>query len=159
MKEIKEKIKKILKKKEKKIKKLKEEKNILKEKNLRILAEFENFQKRKEKEKKDIFKSNIINIIKNILPILDDIKRLIKEEKITKDKGIYLIYKNFKKILKSYGLKKIKVKIGDNFDLNLHYAISKKKNKKMQNKILEILEDGYYLEDKIIRCTKVIVGF
>ncbi|MDH3004676.1 MAG: nucleotide exchange factor GrpE [Candidatus Shikimatogenerans sp. JK-2022] len=141
-----------------KIYKYKKKLNEYKEKIIRNLAEFDNYKKRNEKEKEDLFKINTGNIIKSILPILDDYNRLITEEKINKNEGIYLIYRKFKKILKDNGLKKIKVKIGDNFNSDYHYAISQIKNKNMINKVVEILEDGYYVYDNIIRCTKVIVG-
>lgn len=140
------------------IKKIENELNLIKEKFIRTLAEFDNFKKRNDKEKKDLFKLNIGNIIINFLPLLDDFQRLIKEEKITKENGIFLIYKKFKKILSDNGLKKIKVNIGDDFNYDYHYAISQVKNKDMKNKIVKILEDGYYVYDNIIRCAKVIVG-
>ncbi|WGH26666.1 MAG: nucleotide exchange factor GrpE, partial [Candidatus Shikimatogenerans bostrichidophilus] len=145
----------------KKIKKYKNDLKNFKDKYIRILAEFENFKKRNEKESKNLFKFYIGKILKNIIPIIDDFERFIKEEKIKKDNGIYLIYKKFFKILKENGLKKIKVKIGDNFNPNLHYAISqfKVKDKEMKKKIVKILENGYLVYDKIICCTKVIVGF
>ncbi|WGH27162.1 MAG: nucleotide exchange factor GrpE [Candidatus Shikimatogenerans bostrichidophilus] len=143
-----------------KIKKYKKKNNLLKDKFLRILADFENYKKRNELEKKNIFKINISKIIKDILPILDDFDRLIKEEKINNKNVIFLIYKKFKKILKNYGLKKIKVNIGDNFNIDCHEAVLKSniKNKEMKKKIIKILENGYFVDDKIIRCTKVIVG-
>ncbi|WGH25498.1 MAG: nucleotide exchange factor GrpE [Candidatus Shikimatogenerans bostrichidophilus] len=142
------------------LEKLKKENNKIKDKLLRALAELDNYKKRNEKEKEIILKNYIKNVIQNILPILDDFNRLIKEEKVKKNNGIYLIYKKFKNILENFGVKKIKVKKGDNFDLNLHYAISQKKvnNEKMKNKVIKIIENGYYLNDEIIRCTKVIVG-
>ncbi|WGH25041.1 MAG: nucleotide exchange factor GrpE [Candidatus Shikimatogenerans bostrichidophilus] len=160
---------KIYKKKNKKLKnkikiykiKYKNKLNLLEDKFVRTLAEFDNFKKRTEREKKDLFIINKSNIINNFLPILDDFDRLIKEEKITEKKGIgiYLIYKKLKKILEAHGLKKIDTKIGDDFNLEYHYAISQRKDKKeMKNKIIQILEKGYYIDDKILRCTKVIVG-
>ncbi|WGH28209.1 MAG: nucleotide exchange factor GrpE [Candidatus Shikimatogenerans bostrichidophilus] len=134
--------------------------NLFKDKFLRLLADFENFKKRNYKEKKKLFKLNISKIIKDILPILDDFDRFIKIEKIDNKNIIFLIYKNFKKILKIYGLKKIKVNIGDNFNIDYHEAmlLSNVKDKNMKNKIIKILEHGYFVYDNIIRCTKVIVG-
>lgn len=146
------------KKNKKKIKHLKKKVILLKDKNLRYLAEFENYKKRNEKEKENILKKNLADTIKKILPVLDDFDRYIKEEKIKEHDGIYLIYKNFKKILKDNGIKKIKVKIGDDFNYDLHYAISQEKNNEMKNKIVKILEEGYYIHDQILRSTKVIVG-
>ncbi|WGH27676.1 MAG: nucleotide exchange factor GrpE [Candidatus Shikimatogenerans bostrichidophilus] len=143
----------------KKIKKYKNNLKNLKDKFIRILAEFDNYKKRNEKEKKNLFKFYIGKIFKNIIPILDDFDRFIKEEKIKNNNGIYLIYKKFFKILEENGLKKINVKIGDNFNPDFHYAISQiKTDKKMKKKIVNILENGYFVYDKIIRCTKVIVG-
>ncbi|WGH25412.1 MAG: nucleotide exchange factor GrpE [Candidatus Shikimatogenerans bostrichidophilus] len=154
----KKKIKNKLEESKKKNEELKIKLNLIKDKFFRTLAEFDNYKKRNDKEQKNILKLNIGNIIKNILPILDDFKRLIKEEKITNKDGIYFIYKKLKKILEDNGLKKIKVNIGDDFNPDFHYAITQVKNKKMKNKIVQILEDGYYVYDNIIRCVKVIVG-
>ncbi|BDT61481.1 MAG: hypothetical protein RDO_0090 [Flavobacteriales endosymbiont of Rhyzopertha dominica] len=144
----------------KNIKKYKNKILLLKEKYVRILAEFENYKNRNEKEKKNIYKIYIGKIIKDILPILDDFERYIKIENIKNNNVIYLIYKNFIKILKSNGLKKIEVNIGDKFNSDYHEAISLKniKDKNMKNKIVKILENGYLVYDKIIRCSKVIVG-
>ncbi|MDH3004233.1 MAG: nucleotide exchange factor GrpE [Candidatus Shikimatogenerans sp. JK-2022] len=151
-------LKKYKKKIKKKINKFKKKINLIKDKFIMTLAEFDNYKKRNEKEQNDLFKINVGNIITHFLPILDDFNRLIKEENITKKDGIFLIYKKIKKVLKDNGLKKIKVNIGDIFNSDYHYAISQIKNKSMKNKIVKILEDGYYVYDKIIRCTKVIVG-
>lgn len=150
----------LLEKKDNKINKLKKDLNIFKDKFIRTFAEFDNYKKRNDKEKKYLLNFYICNIIKKILPILDDFDRLIKEEKITNKDGIYLIYKKFKKILEENGLKKINVNIGDDFNTDFHYAISQKKvkDKNLIKKVVKILEDGYYVYDKIIRCTKVIVG-
>ncbi|MDH3003732.1 MAG: nucleotide exchange factor GrpE [Candidatus Shikimatogenerans sp. JK-2022] len=141
-------------------KKCKKKINLLKDKFIRLLADFENYKKRNDLEKKNLFNLNKKKIIKDILPILDDFNRLVKEEKIEKNKGIYLIYKKLKTFLKFYGLKKIKVNIGDSFNSYYHEAIlqSKIDDKNMKNKIIKVIENGYYIDNNIIRCAKVIVG-
>ena len=136
-----------------------EEINILKDKYLRLVAEFENYKKRTGKEKEDFAKYAKESIMSSILPILDDFERANQtNEKETK--GYILIGQKLMDILSKQNLKKMELNKNETFDLEKHEAISgipvKEKNKK--GKIVEEIEPGYILEDKIIRYPKVIIG-
>ncbi|WP_185868559.1 nucleotide exchange factor GrpE [Blattabacterium cuenoti] len=141
-------------------KQLKEEK----EKFIRIFAEFENYKKRIQKEKFDIFRILHEEILVDLIPILDDFERGIKELKKSEEdflvKGIFLIQEKLIKILEEKGLKKIHTKRGDLFNTDLHEAISQipAVKKDLKGKIIEIIENGYLLKDKVIRHAKVVTG-
>tara|TARA_Y100000994_G_C15585955_1_gene398520 strand:+ start:395 stop:853 length:459 start_codon:yes stop_codon:yes gene_type:complete len=131
----------------------------LKDKYLRLIAEFENYKKRTVKEKEDFAKYAKENIINSILPIIDDFERANKtnEEDV---EGYILIGQKMLDILSKHNLKKIKLKKNEVFDLEKHEAISSLpiKDKKKKGTIIEELESGYMLADKIIRYPKVIIG-
>jgi len=131
----------------------------LKDKYLRLIAEFENYKKRTNKEKEDFAKYAKENLITAILPILDDFERAEKnkEEDI---KGYLLIGQKISDILSKQNLKKINISKNEVFDLDKHEAISNipVKEKKKKGKIIEEVESGYMLSDKIIRYPKVIIG-
>jgi len=131
----------------------------LKDKYLRLAAEFENYKRRTIKEKEDFGKYAKENIIMTILPIIDDFERAEK----TKEKdvqGYILIGKKMIDILNQHNLKKIKLEEEEDFDLEKHEAISSiiVKEKSKKGKIVEEVEPGYMLVDKIIRYPKVIIG-
>ena len=131
----------------------------LKNKYLRLVAEFENFKKRTQKEKEDFAKYAKENFIQSMLPIIDDFERAQKTNE--KDaKGYLLIGQKLVNILSQHNLEKIQLSKNEQFDLDKHEAISsvevKQKNKK--GKIIEEVEAGYLLSDKIIRYPKVIIG-
>lgn len=119
------------------------------DKHLRLLAEFENFKKRNNKEKSELIKYASENIITDILPVIDDLERAIKN-----DVGIELIYNNFINILKRNNVEKIDT-LGY-FDVDLHEAIATTIGE--PNKIIECVQNGYTLNEKVIRHAKVIVG-
>ncbi|WP_185869111.1 nucleotide exchange factor GrpE [Blattabacterium cuenoti] len=154
-------------KKEIKFLKLKEEKEELeKEKNkfLRLFAEFENYKKRIQKERLDIFRTVHEKILIDLIPILDDFERGVKELRKSKDdhivKGIFLIQEKLLKVLTEKGLKKIEIKKGDDFNTDFHDAISQipSVTSNLKGKIIEIIEAGYILKGKVIRHAKVITG-
>ena len=131
----------------------------LKDKYLRLIAEFENYKKRTSKEKEDFAKYAKENLINSLLPIIDDFERAKK----TKEKdveGYILIGQKMIDILEKQNLKKIELTENELFDIEKHEAISsmqvKEKNKK--GRIIEEVESGYMLLDKIIRYPKVIIG-
>ncbi len=139
--------------------KLKEEED----KFLRLFAEFENYKKRTTKERIDLYKTAGQDVIGSLLPVLDDFSRAIKESKKMKNSadfvGLELIFNKFSDILKTNGLLDLDVNKGDSFDPELHEAISQmKSDKKDSGKIIDIIEKGYKMGDKIIRFPKVVVG-
>ena len=131
------------------------------EKYLRLLAEWENYRKRTIKEKSISIEYGKELIISKILPILDDFNRAQKasEEKEQGD-GFLLINQKLVDALQKEGLKKISVSLGSEFDVNQHEAISQipTEKKELKGKIVEEIEPGYFLNEKIIRFTKVIIG-
>lgn len=144
---------------------LKEELGKEKDKFLRLFAEFENYKKRTSRERIELFKTASEDVMISLLPILDDFERAlthIEDDKEAEDlrKGVLLIYQKLLKTLEQKGLQVINVKKGDSFDPEDHEAVTQipAPNKKMKGKILDIIEKGYKLGDKIIRFPKVIIG-
>jgi len=131
----------------------------LKDKYLRLIAEFENYKKRTIKEKEEFAKYAKENIINSILPIIDDFERAKKTNEQDLE-GYILIGQKMLDILSKHNLKKIHLEKNEVFDLEKHEAISSLdvKDKKKKGKIIEELESGYMLADKIIRYPKVIIG-
>lgn len=133
------------------------------DKYLRLFAEFENYKKRTTKERIGLYKTAGQEVIGSLLPVLDDFSRAIRESKKMKNfkdfHGLELIYNKFSDVLKINGLLELNVKKGDFFDPELHEAISQiKSDKKDSGKIIDIVEKGYKMGDKIIRFPKVVVG-
>ncbi|WP_411031393.1 nucleotide exchange factor GrpE [Spongiimicrobium sp. 3-5] len=135
-----------------------------KDKFLRLFAEFENYKKRTSKERMELFKTAGQEVIVSLLPILDDFDRAMKELSKSEDKemftGVELIQNKFKETLKVKGLQEITIKQGDAFDAEVHDAITQipAPNKKLKGKIIDVVEKGFKLGDKIIRHPKVVVG-
>ena len=131
---------------------------------LRLFAEFENYKKRTSKERMDLFKTANQEVIVAMLPVVDDFERALKE--LSKDesselfKGVSLIQNKFWGVLKNKGLEEVAVKAGDVFDSELHDAITQipAADKKMKGKVIDVIEKGFQLGDKIIRHPKVVVG-
>ena len=133
------------------------------DKYLRLFAEFENYKKRTTKERIELYKTAGQEVIGSLLPVLDDFSRAIKESKKMKNSadfvGLELIFNKFNDILKTNGLLDLEVNEGDSFNPDLHEAISQiKTDKKNSGKIIDIIEKGYKMGDKIIRFPKVVVG-
>ncbi len=135
-----------------------------KDKFLRLFAEFENYKKRTSKERMELFKTAGQEIMLALLPVLDDFDRALAEMAKLEDKemfkGVELISNKFKETLKSKGLEQIEVKPGDGFDAEVHDAITQipAPNKKLKGKIIDVVERGFKLGDRIIRHPKVVVG-
>ncbi len=135
-----------------------------KDKFLRLFAEFENYKKRTSKERIDLFRTAGQEVITALLPVMDDFERALKElsKSSEKDlfKGVELISNKFKETLKAKGLEEIKAKEGDSFDAEIHDAITQipAPSKKLKGKIIDVVEKGYRLGDKVIRHPKVVVG-
>lgn len=143
---------------------LAEELEDYKDKYLRLYSEFENFRRRTNKEKYDIIAQANEKLLGDILPVVDDFERANKVHEESKDleahvKGIELIYKKLKSTLESKGIKKMEA-LGKDFDAEVHEAITQipVENKKQRGKVVDVIEEGYYLNDKVLRFAKVVVG-
>ena len=146
---------------QKKIEELEEKITESNEKYLRLLAEWENYRKRTTKEKSMSIEYGKELIISKILPVLDDFNRAKKAgEKNEKGDGFLLISQKLADVLQKEGLKKISISPGEEFDVNQHEAISQipTEKKDLKGKIVEEIEPGYLLNEKIIRFTKVVIG-
>lgn len=131
---------------------------------LRLYAEFENFRKRTAKERLENISSASGDLMKEILPVVDDFERAIQSNKDVGDaaslkKGFELLYNKLYKVLTAKGLTPIKA-TGDNFDPEKHEAIAQipAEKKKDKGKVIDVVEKGYTLNDKILRHPKVVVG-
>ncbi len=135
-----------------------------KDKFLRLFAEFENFKRRTSKERMDMFKTAGQEIMLSLLPVLDDFDRALKEMAKSEDKemfkGVELIRVKFRETLRSKGLEEVEVKEGDSFDAEVHDAITQipAPNNKLKGKIVDVVERGFKLGERIIRHPKVVVG-
>jgi len=131
---------------------------------LRLFAEFENYKKRTSKERMDLFKTANQEVIIAMLPVVDDFERAMKELSKEQDselyKGVSLIQNKFIGVLKNKGLEEVVVSAGDTFDSEMHDAITQipAPDKKMKGKVIDVIEKGFQLGDKIIRHPKVVVG-
>ncbi|MEO0572298.1 MAG: nucleotide exchange factor GrpE [Bacteroidota bacterium] len=135
-----------------------------KDKFLRLFAEFENFKKRTSKERMDLFKTAGQEVMVSLLPVMDDFDRALKEIAKTEEKellkGVELISTKFRETLKAKGLEEIQVGEGDTFDAEIHDAVTQipAPNKKLKGKVIDVIEKGFKLGDRIIRHPKVVVG-
>jgi len=135
-----------------------------KDKFLRLFAEFENYKKRTSKERIELFKTAGQDVLQSLLPVLDDFDRaqkiIEKSEDTAVKEGINLIHDKLKNTLKSKSLEEVEAKAGDTFNADLHEAITQipAPNEDMKGKIIDVIEKGYKLGDKVIRFPKVVTG-
>ena len=136
----------------------------LNDKNLRLMAEFDNFRKRTLKEKSELIKNAGENIFVNILPLVDDFERAMKAMETTEDieavkEGINLIYSKFMSFLNTNGVKVIPTD-NEPFDVDKHEAVTlyPAPTEDQKGKIIDCLTKGYTLNEKVIRFAKVVVG-
>ena len=131
---------------------------------LRLFAEFDNFKKRTSRERMDIFKTANKEVITSLLPVLDDFGRAINQiEKSGDDnllQGVELINNKLVETLRAKGLKEMEVKPGDDFNTDLHEAITQipAPTEDLKGKIVDVVETGYLLNDVVVRYAKVVVG-
>jgi molecular chaperone GrpE len=136
----------------------------LKDKHLRLLAEFDNYKKRTMRERLDLLNSASKEVMVSLLPVLDDFDRAKKSaddpnnEEVFSE-GVSLVYNRLYNILQNLGLKAM-TSTGEPFDVELHEAITEipVPDESMKGKVIDTLEKGYTLNDKIIRHAKVVVG-
>ena len=135
-----------------------------KDKFLRLFAEFENYKKRPAKERIELFKTAGQDVLQSMLPVLDDFDRALvqisKSEEKELLKGVELIHGKLLNTLKSKGLEQVEVTASDVFDAEIHEAITQipAPTEELKGKIIDVIEKGYKLGDKIIRFPKVVVG-
>ncbi|MFH7017816.1 nucleotide exchange factor GrpE [Flavobacterium sp. FlaQc-47] len=135
-----------------------------KDKFLRLFAEFENYKKRTSKERMDLFKTANQEVLLAMLPVLDDFDRATVEINKSEDenlkKGVELIHEKLKSTLVSKGLEQVEVRAGDAFNADFAEAITQipAPSDKLKGKIVDVIEKGYKLGDKIIRFPKVVIG-
>ena len=139
---------------------LKNEVALEKDKNLRLFAEFDNFRKRTAKERIELFTTASKDVITSLIPVIDNFERALKAQNISDDDGIMLIYNQLKGELEKKGLKEIEDPKGKVLDTDFHEAITNipAENKKDKGKIIDVIEKGYMLGDKVLRYAKVVVG-
>lgn len=143
---------------------LKQENQELRDKYVRLFAEFDNYKKRTLKEKVELMRTAAQDTISALLPVLDDFDRAkkIAEDESTPEafsEGVSLVYQKLYSVLKSKGLEPMQTN-GEVFDPELHEAVTEipAPSEEMQGRIIDTIEKGYKLKDKIIRHAKVVVG-
>ena len=132
----------------------------LNDKHLRLFAEFENFKKRTAKERMDLYKTAGESVLTALLPILDDFERSIKANQKQEDEGVVLIYNKLKSILETKGLKAMEDPVGQELNTDYHEAITNipASSNDIKGKIIDVVEKGYFLNEKVIRYAKVVVA-
>lgn len=145
------------------IEKLQGELGEQKEKYLRLYSEFENFRRRTSKEKLELISAANEQLIKALLPVIDDFDRAEKSFTDKNDKeleGFFLIHNKFRKILDQAGVKIMEAQVGSEFNPDLHEAITQipASDENLKGKVVDVVESGYLLNDKVIRFAKVVVG-
>ena len=151
-------------KKDVKIEELEEQLYQMQDKHLRLQAEFDNFRRRTIKEKADLIKSGGESVLVSIIPVIDDFERALGSLNEVPDEdagkqGTLLIYNKFKEFLKQNNIKEIEAMEQD-FDVDLHEAITKipAPNDELKGKVVDVVQKGYCLNDKVIRFAKVVIG-
>lgn len=136
----------------------------LKDRHIRLQAEFDNYRKRTLKERMELMKTANESLLISILPVIDDFDRAIQTLDLDEDEshvksGVKLIYSKFQEFLKQNGVKEIEAK-EQSFDTDLHEAITKipAPTEELKGKIVDVVQKGYFLNDKVIRFSKVIIG-
>ncbi|GAB3881872.1 nucleotide exchange factor GrpE [Spirosoma agri] len=136
----------------------------LKDKYLRLYADFENFRRRTAKEKLELISNANEGLLQALIPVVDDFERAMQSIETTEDvtavkEGVSLIYAKLFKVLESKGLKPMTAK-GEPFNADLHESITQfpAPSDDLKGKVIDEIEKGYYLNDKVIRFAKVIVG-
>jgi len=147
------------------VEKLQAENKELKDKHMRLYAEFENFRRRTQKEKLELMVSGGVDVVKSLLPVLDDYERGNKAQSEATDveeikQGQELIQQKLLNILDGKGLKPMESSIGKPFDTDFHEAITQfpAPEEAMKGKVMDEVETGYMFNDKVLRYAKVVVA-
>ena len=147
----------------KKYKKIIDENKNIKDKQVRLLSEFDNFRKRTMRERVDLIMTASQDLIEKFLPLLDDFERASKnssDDANAMEEGMKLIHSKLESTLTSKGLKVMDVKAGDDFNVDYHEAITNipAPTPELKGKIVDVVESGYKLGDKVLRYAKVVIG-
>jgi molecular chaperone GrpE len=136
----------------------------LQDKYLRLSAEFDNYRKRTHKEKTEMIKTASDDLLKKIIPVVDDFERGLAAVNNSGDleaikQGINLIYSRFREFLQQQGIREIE-SINQDFNTDFHDAVTKipVADENLKGKVVDVIEKGYYLHDKVIRYPKVVIG-
>ena len=133
------------------------------DKYLRLYAEFDNFRKRTMRERGDLIRNASMDVLEKLLPVLDDFDRASAnpsdDVEVTRE-GQNLIHTKLRQLLEAQGLTKMEVNQGDDFDVDVHEAITNipAPTPELAGKVVDVVEPGYKLNDKIMRYAKVVVG-
>ncbi|NDK55116.1 nucleotide exchange factor GrpE [Pontibacter fetidus] len=137
----------------------------MKDKYIRLMAEFENFRRRTAKERQDLLKTANQDLMGDLLPVLDDMERARQSMEETKDtdamlQGLELVFHKLKHVTGQKGLKAMDIPAGSDFDADMHEAVTQipAPSDELKGKIVDVIEKGYTLNDKVIRFAKVIIG-
>ena len=136
------------------------------DKYLRLYSEFDNFRRRSAKERLVLIETASEALLKKLLPLVDDFERALTAMRATEtaapamQEGIQLIYDKLKHLLQQEGVAPMPLAKGTPFDAELHEAVTQlpTKDKAMQGKVLEVIEQGYLLKEKVLRFAKVVTG-
>ncbi len=144
---------------------LRNEVGAAKDKYLRLFAEFENFRRRTAKERLDLIKTAGEGVISELIPVVDDFERSLQ---IFKDneavapmyEGIQLVHGKLTKVLAQKGLKPMEVEVGSDFDPEYHEAVvqTPAPSEELKGKVVDVIDKGYFLGDKVLRYAKVVIG-
>jgi molecular chaperone GrpE len=136
----------------------------LQDKYLRLSAEFDNYRKRTHKEKAELIKSASDDLLKKIIPVVDDFERGLAAVNNSVDleaikQGMNLIYSRFKEFLQQQGIREIE-SLNQEFNTDFHEAVTKipVTDENLKGKVVDVVEKGYFLHDKVIRYPKVVIG-
>ncbi|HMQ00665.1 MAG TPA: nucleotide exchange factor GrpE [Cyclobacteriaceae bacterium] len=145
------------------LKKLQDELADMKDKYLRLYSEFDNFRRRTAREKLDLIQNANEKLVTALLPVMDDFERAEKSFQnlsAQDQEGIQLIQNKFKKILEQYGVKAMEIEHAAAFDPDFHEAITQlpTEDEKLKGKVVDVVEKGYMLHEKVVRFAKVVIG-
>lgn len=147
------------------VKQMEEDLSAAKDKYLRLYAEFENYRRRTAKERLDLVKTANEELISDLLPVVDDLERSLqifegREDVAPMYEGIQLVHHKFNKTLTQKGLKVMEIGPGSDFDSEYHEAVAQTPapEDKLKGKIVDVLEKGYFLGEKVLRYAKVVIG-
>jgi molecular chaperone GrpE len=136
---------------------------VAQEKYIRLYSDFDNFRKRTQKEKADLINYASGDVLKDFLSILDDFQRALEANKTNNDlnsvkEGFELMFNKFDSIMKNKGLTEMKC-LGEDFNPDFHEAITNiPAGEEMKGKVVDVIQNGYFLKERVVRYAKVVVG-